>query len=193
MGIKLIVGLGNPGNQYLRTRHNIGFWVLDKFSNYSLKMNSKFFGEIIDFSFETKKILLLKPQTFMNLSGKSVQSTVNFFKIKTDEILVIHDELDLQPGNARLKFGGSSGGHNGVRNIDQMLNDKNYWRLRIGIGHPRDQNFIEKVDKYVLNFPNKEEIQSLKFAIQNSINIFSLLVKGNFNKAINYLHSQKEK
>lgn len=145
----LFVGLGNPGARYQHNRHNIGFMAMDEcvrrhnFSGWS----SKFQGEVSSGELEGEKIFLLKPSTFMNLSGQSVQAAAGFYKIPKDRIVVFHDELDLAPGKIRVKRGGGSGGHNGIKSIDSHLGP-DYWRVRIGIGHPGDRDMVSG---YVLN------------------------------------------
>ncbi|HLX53045.1 MAG TPA: aminoacyl-tRNA hydrolase, partial [Aquella sp.] len=154
--IKLIVGLGNPGAEYATTRHNVGFWFVDLLATkfkVILQPSGKFFAEAGKFRFEDNDVWLLKPQTFMNLSGKSVLALASFYKILPGEILVVHDELDFAPGIAKLKLGGGAGGHNGLRSIESVIG-KDTWRLRIGIGHPGDKN---KVVGFVLKKPLKDE------------------------------------
>jgi PTH1 family peptidyl-tRNA hydrolase len=139
----LCVGLGNPGQQYLMTRHNIGFMVADTISDaYEFPtFRKKFQAEYSEKRFSDVSVGLIKPQTYMNLSGISVQSAMAFYKLKPEEILVIHDDLDLIPGQVKVKFGGGAGGHNGIKSIDQAIGN-NYWRLRLGIGHPGDRNLV---------------------------------------------------
>jgi PTH1 family peptidyl-tRNA hydrolase len=153
--MRLFVGLGNPGQKYQHNRHNIGFMAMDaivhrhNFSGWS----KKFQGEISDGVLDGEKLLLLKPQTFMNLSGQSVQAAAAFYKIKPQDIVVFHDELDLAPGKLRIKKGGGAAGHNGLRSIDDHLG-KEYWRVRMGIGHPGDKNLVTH---YVLGDFSKAE------------------------------------
>lgn len=154
--MRLFVGLGNPGQQYQLNRHNIGFMALDviverhKFSGWS----KKFQGEMSTGSVGDEKVLLLKPQTFMNLSGQSVQAAAAFYKIRPEDIVVFHDELDLAPGKVRVKKGGGAAGHNGLRSIDQHLG-QDYWRVRLGIGHPGNKDLVSP---YVLgNFSREDE------------------------------------
>ena len=186
--IKLFVGLGNPGEQYLETRHNVGFWWIDFIGQnhkLSLKNSKKYFGEFSKHN-EDGEVFFLKPSTFMNDSGKSVQALAKFYKIEPEEILVIHDELDIQPGTAKLKLGGGHGGHNGLKSIQTSLGSNNFWRLRIGIGHPGDKN---KVIGYVLNKPSKIEMQLIQESIINSYKVFSYIMLGQFEKAMLNLHS----
>lgn len=139
----LIVGLGNPGQQYLMTRHNIGFMAIDAIAqSYNFPdFKKKFQGEITESKFGNNAVGLLKPQTYMNLSGQSVQAVMAFYKLKPEQILVVHDDLDLSPGQVRVKLGGGAGGHNGLKSIDQSIGN-NYWRLRLGIGHPGDRHLV---------------------------------------------------
>ena len=156
--MKLIVGLGNPGEEYENTRHNIGFMMLDKYlssKNISNKWSSKFNGLYIDASLDGEKIIFLKPQSYMNLSGSVVSKFVNYYKISIDDILVISDDLDLNIGNFKLKDKGSSGGHNGLKNIEEFLGTNEYKRLKIGINN--DKNVDTK--DYVLGKINKEALQ----------------------------------
>ena len=186
--IKLFVGLGNPGEQYLETRHNVGFWWIDFIGQnhkLSLKNSKKYFGEFSKHN-EDGEVFFLKPSTFMNDSGKSVQALAKFYKIEPEEILVIHDELDIQPGTAKLKLGGGHGGHNGLKSIQTFLGSNNFWRLRIGVGHPGDKN---KVIGYVLNKPSKIEMQLIQESIINSYKVFSYIMLGQFEKAMLNLHS----
>jgi PTH1 family peptidyl-tRNA hydrolase len=186
--IKLFVGLGNPGEQYLETRHNVGFWWIDFIGQnhkLSLKNSKKYFGEFSKHN-EDGEVFFLKPSTFMNDSGKSVQALAKFYKIEPEEILVIHDELDIQPGTAKLKLGGGHGGHNGLKSIQTTLGSNNFWRLRIGVGHPGDKS---KVIGYVLNKPSKIEMQLIQESIINSYKVFSYIMLGQFEKAMLNLHS----
>ena len=186
--IKLFVGLGNPGEQYVDTRHNVGFWWIDFIGQnhkLSLKNSKKYFGEFSKHN-EDGKVFFLKPSTFMNDSGKSVQALAKFYKIEPEEILVIHDELDIQPGTAKLKLGGGHGGHNGLKSIQTSLGSNNFWRLRIGVGHPGDKS---KVIGYVLNKPSKIEMQLIQESIINSYKVFSYIMLGQFEKAMLNLHS----
>ncbi|GEM_PF-150387 len=146
----LFVGLGNPGKTYERNRHNVGFMVADALAEAygTSPFRKKFNGLLADAVINGEKVALLKPDTFMNLSGQSVQPAMAFFKVTPDRVVVFYDELDLLPGKVRIKQGGGSGGHNGIKSIDQSLGNKDYWRVRIGIGHPGDKN---RVSGYVLS------------------------------------------
>jgi len=186
--IKLFVGLGNPGEQYVETRHNVGFWWIDFIGQnhkLSLKNSKKYFGEFSKHN-DDGEVFFLKPSTFMNESGKSVQALAKFYKIEPEEILVIHDELDIQPGTAKLKLGGGHGGHNGLKSIQTSIGSNNFWRLRIGVGHPGDKS---KVIGYVLNKPSKIEMRLIHESIINSYKVFSYIMLGQFEKAMLNLHS----
>ncbi|HAJ71486.1 MAG TPA: aminoacyl-tRNA hydrolase [Methylophilaceae bacterium] len=187
--IKLFVGLGNPGDQYASTRHNAGFWWVDLIASQTksqLSLDAKMFGIVGKLSTHQDK-WLLKPNTFMNASGKSVAALANYYKIKPEEILVIHDELDLPAGQIKLKFGGGHGGHNGLRDIHAALGTPNYWRLRIGIGHPGDKNAVVN---YVLKAPTKDEQQAIDNSIYESTKVLDLLLKGEFESAMLKLHTK---
>ena len=190
--IKLIVGLANPGNEYAQTRHNAGAWYVDLLAQcyqQPLKNDPKFFGYSSRINIAGHDIRLLVPTTFMNLSGKAVQAMASFYQIKPEEILVAHDELDLNPGIAKFKFGGSHGGHNGLKDIASKLgNNPNFYRLRIGIGHPGDKN---KVVGFVLNKPSKPEQELIDKAIDESARCTDILLSQSFEAAMNRLHSFK--
>ncbi|SFU32196.1 aminoacyl-tRNA hydrolase [Xenorhabdus koppenhoeferi] len=190
--IKLIVGLANPGAEYVQTRHNAGAWFVDSLAqryNQSLKEESKFFGYTARININGQDIRLLIPATFMNLSGKSVLALAGFYRIQPDEILVAHDELDLPPGVAKMKLGGSNGGHNGLKDIqNKFSNNPNFHRLRIGIGHPGDKN---KVVGFVLGKPPASEQNLIDDAIDEALRCTDILVKDGMSKAINRLHAFK--
>ena len=186
--IKLFVGLGNPGDKYQKTRHNCGFWWVDfivKNHRLSMKNSEKFYGDITKYN-DDGNCFFLKPSTFMNDSGKSLAAVANFYKIRPEEILVIHDELDIEPGRIKLKLGGSDGGHNGLKSISESIKSKNFWRIRIGIGHPGHKNLVSN---YVLKPPLKKEAELIEDSILNSYKIFSFLKSGQFDKAMLNLHS----
>lgn len=190
--IKLIVGLANPGNEYAATRHNAGAWFVDQLAeryHQSLKNDPKFFGYSSRITLSGHDVRLLVPTTFMNLSGKAVQAMATFYQIKPEEILVAHDELDINPGIAKFKFGGSHGGHNGLKDIASKLgNNLNFYRLRIGIGHPGDKN---KVVSYVLNKPSKSEQELIDKAIDESVRCTEILLSDGIEAAMNRLHAFK--
>ncbi|OCG18608.1 MULTISPECIES: aminoacyl-tRNA hydrolase [unclassified Gilliamella] len=190
--IKLVVGLANPGNEYAATRHNAGAWFVEQLAqryNQSLKNEQKFWGYTSRINIFGHDVRLLVPTTFMNLSGKAVQAMASFYQIKPEEILIAHDELDLNPGIAKLKFGGSHGGHNGLKDIASKLgNNLNFYRLRIGIGHPGDKN---KVVGYVLNKPSKSEQELIDKAIDESVRCTDILLSEGIEVAMNKLHAFK--
>jgi peptidyl-tRNA hydrolase, PTH1 family len=187
--IKLIVGLGNPGKEYAATRHNAGFWWVDELTrshNVNFKADSKFHGLVARATFHGHEVHLLKPQTFMNISGRAVGAVAQFYKIEPAQILVVHDELDLPPGSAKLKLGGGHGGHNGLKDIIAHLGTKDFWRLRVGIGHPGERN---EVSNYVLNAPRKEEQVLIDEAMQRAQEVASLIIEGKLEAAMLKLHS----
>ena len=187
--IRLIVGLGNPGANYHSTRHNAGFWLADDIArdqNISLRNETRFQGEVGKFQARSKDIYLLKPLTFMNKSGQSIAAVARYFKIEPEQILVMHDELDLSPGDNRLKKSGGHGGHNGLRDTINHIG-KDFFRLRIGIGHPGDRN---QVVNYVLKSPSKIELEEILDANQRSLNILPTLLNGEFEKAMQQLHTK---
>ena len=187
--IKLIVGLGNPGREYEATRHNAGFWWVDELAQANkstFKSEGKFNGLVTRSLVASREIFLLKPQTFMNASGRSVGALAKFYKITAAEMLVVHDELDLPPGTAKLKFGGGHGGHNGLKDIIAHLGTKDFWRLRIGIGHPGDR---DDVVGYVLQEPRREEGELIEQAMQRAQDVTPLIVEGKLEAAMLKLHS----
>ena len=194
MSIRLIVGLGNPGPEYQQTRHNAGFWLVDNLANTlphcHLKHDTKMQALLAKSQIEGNDVWLLEPQTFMNRSGFSVGALARFYKINPDEILVVHDELDIDPGIAKLKKGGSSGGHNGLKDITAALGTQDYWRLRIGIGHPRTLNLKQAVVDFVLHRPRPAEQQLIDEALAKSLTISPLMVAGKTQAATMQLHTQ---
>ncbi len=187
--IKLIVGLGNPGKEYEATRHNAGFWWVDELArvhNANYKADSKFHGLIAKAYVHAHEVHLLKPQTFMNVSGRAVGAVAQFYKIEPAQILVVHDELDLPPGSAKLKQGGGHGGHNGLKDIIAHLGSKEFWRLRIGVGHPGDK---AEVVHFVLNTPRKEEQVLIDEAVQRAQDVAPLIIEGKLEAAMLKLHS----
>jgi len=193
MSIRLIVGLGNPGPEYAQTRHNAGFWLIEQLANSlpgcRLQRESRFNAFVAKTNIAGNEVWLLEPQTFMNRSGQSVGGIARFFKILPDEILVVHDELDLAPGIAKLKKGGSSGGHNGLKDITAALGTQEYWRLRLGIGHPRTMGIQQPVADFVLHRPRKEEQNLIEEAIDKSVRIIPLAVEGKLDIATMQLHT----
>ncbi|HHF6437855.1 TPA: aminoacyl-tRNA hydrolase [Haemophilus influenzae] len=190
--IKLIVGLGNPGEKYADTRHNAGEWLIERLArrfNVSLNPESKFFGKTARTLVNGKEVRLLVPTTFMNLSGKAVGALANFYRIKPEEILVIHDELDLPPGTAKLKQGGGHGGHNGLKDIvAQLGNNNNFYRLRIGIGHPGHRDLVAG---YVLNKPSPADRNALEKVLDEATDCVEMIFRDGMIKATNRLNSFK--
>ena len=191
MAIRLIVGLGNPGSEYALTRHNAGFWLVDRLSPLPLAREGRFNALATKTRIAGQEVWLLEPQTYMNRSGQSVGALARFYKIAADEVLVVHDELDLPPGSAKIKKGGSSGGHNGLKDITAALGTQDYWRLRIGIGHPRTSGLQQPVVDYVLHRPRQEEQGLIDEAIDNSLSVIPLLCEGKFEAAMMQLHSSR--
>ena len=189
--IKLFVGLGNPGTEYEATRHNAGFWWVDALAR-ELKVTPvperSYHGLAARANIGGQTVWLLEPQTFMNLSGKSVAALARFFKIAPEEILVVHDELDVLPGQAKLKFGGSHAGHNGLRDIHAQLGTGDYWRLRLGIGHPGAKS---EVVGWVLKKPLREHREAIDDAIARTLKAVPALVAGEMDKATLLVHTSK--
>jgi len=189
--MKLIVGLGNPGDRYDQTRHNAGFWFVDDIARaYGglFRSESRFFGEACRVVIDGRDVWLLKPSTFMNRSGTAVSTLARFYKIPPSEMLVAHDELDIAPGRLKLKCGGGNAGHNGLRDIQSHLGSADFWRLRIGIGHPghRDQ-----VTQFVLHSPSKAERALIDQAIDEAVRALPLIISGDIAPATERLHSFK--
>lgn len=187
--IQLIVGLGNPGNEYTGTRHNAGFWWVDQVcaeTGSKLNLEAKFFGHAGKLK-NSSEVWLLKPMTFMNASGRSVGALAKFYKIPPEAILVVHDELDLPPGTVKLKKGGGHGGHNGLKDIAAQLGTPDFWRLRLGIGHPGDKNAVAN---YVLKDPTRDEMRAIEENIDQSTTLLPLLLKGEFEAAMLKLHTK---
>ncbi|WP_029134779.1 aminoacyl-tRNA hydrolase [Sedimenticola selenatireducens] len=187
--IRLIVGLGNPGADYAATRHNAGYWFVDLLAERHggvFRAESKFHGQVCRILVRGRECWLLKPSTFMNRSGQSLSSLAKYYKIGLEEILVAHDELDMPPGVARLKFGGGHAGHNGLRDIVSAMGGKDFWRLRIGIDHPGN---AREVVNYVLGRPSKQDADAIAGALDASERVLTDLVEGRFQLAMNALHS----
>jgi PTH1 family peptidyl-tRNA hydrolase len=188
--IRLIVGLGNPGAEYQKTRHNAGFWLLDELAwdyKQSFRAEAKFFAEVARAAQPGGSDLwLLKPMTFMNLSGQAVVALARFYKIMPNEILVVHDELDLPPGSARFKQGGGHGGHNGLKDIIAKLGTPDFWRLRLGIGHPGERT---EVVNYVLKKPRAEEQSEIDQAMVAALAVLPQALAGEMAAAMKQLHT----
>ncbi|WP_159991790.1 aminoacyl-tRNA hydrolase [Pelistega ratti] len=193
--IRLIVGLGNPGPQYEATRHNVGFWLADQLAEdvkASFTVESGFFGQLAKTKTIEGNLYILKPSTYMNRSGQSVRAVAQFYKIPVEEILVLHDELDIPSGQVKLKRGGGHAGHNGLRDIQAQMGSPDFWRLRIGVGHPRALGLSQQVADYVLHPPRKEDMPLLEEALRRSRVAVSALLKGDKNLASRSLAEPKE-
>ena len=185
---KLVVGLGNPGAEYSETRHNAGFWFCERLARelgVSFSKEARFHG----FAANARNdgVWLLMPQTFMNRSGQSVAALARFYRIEPAEILVVHDELDIPPGQLRLKFGGGLGGHNGLKDITAHLGTQDFWRLRIGIGHPGDRN---EVVNFVLKRPGRAESDLIEESLDRALSAWPLMARGDWNAATQRLNTR---
>jgi PTH1 family peptidyl-tRNA hydrolase len=188
--MKLIIGLGNPGEKYERTRHNAGFWLIERFAaqtGTAMRKDAKF--QALVGRHAPSGVWLLMPQTFMNASGRPVQMIASFFKIAPAEILVVHDELDFAPGVAKIKQGGGIAGHNGLRDISARLGSHDYWRLRIGVGHPGAR---DAVAEYVLNKPSADDRAAIDDAIARALDVMPLAVAGDMQGAMLKLHTPEK-
>ncbi|HEX4843012.1 MAG TPA: aminoacyl-tRNA hydrolase [Limnobacter sp.] len=191
--IKLIVGLGNPGPQYTDTRHNAGVWYLDKLArqhNVHLQSDKRFLGDMARIKVAGEDVWLLFPTTFMNRSGQAVGALAKFFKIKPEEILVAHDELDLLPGQLKIKKGGGHAGHNGLKDMNAHLGSNEFWRARIGIGHPRSLNLQQGVADFVLHRPGPLHQQVIDASIGVLLKHTDLILKGNMTQATTHVHTE---
>ena len=190
--IRLVAGLGNPGREYAGTRHNAGFWFVDRLASrlaVSFTSEAKFGGDVA----KAGALRLVKPMTFMNLSGRAVAGLAKFFGIEPAEILVVHDELDLLPGKAKMKFGGGHAGHNGLRDIQAQLGSPDFWRLRLGIGHPRDSELSQQeVVDYVLKPPRSEEAAAIDDAIHRGLEAWPAIAQGDMEDAMMTLHTMNK-
>ena len=189
--IKLFVGLGNPGPEYEATRHNAGFWWVDELARelkVNLSYDRSYHGLVARANVHGQAAWLLQPQTYMNVSGKSVAALARFFKIAPEEILVVHDELDVVPGQAKLKLGGSHAGHNGLRDIHAQLGTDDYWRLRLGIGHP---GVKAEVSNWVLKKPDAEQRTAIEECVARTLKAVPALLAGEMDKATLLVHTSK--
>ena len=189
--IRLVVGLGNPGREYVDTRHNAGFWFADQLASRlraTFAHESKFAGEVA----RAGDVRIVKPSTFMNLSGRSVAALARFFDVAPVQILVVHDELDLRAGDVKMKFGGGHAGHNGLRDIQAQLASPDFWRLRIGIGHPRDSDLSQQqVVDYVLQRPDSGDRDGMDAAMGRALDAWSDIAAGEMERAMMALHTKK--
>jgi len=194
--MKLVVGLGNPGKKYQATRHNAGFWWVDRIAHVEraiFRRETRFHGEAAKAMTSAGDLWLLKPETFMNESGRAVAALADYYKIAPKEILVAHDELDLPPGGAKLKFGGGLSGHNGLKSIAASLGTQDFWRLRIGIGHPRDSAVSEKeVIDYVLHAPRAEEQDAIDGALARTLEVWPKVMADEMEAAMLALHTKND-
>jgi peptidyl-tRNA hydrolase, PTH1 family len=189
-GIRLIAGLGNPGPRYQATRHNAGFWFADALAHDrggQFKSSARFHGELCEVAADGGNCWILKPDVFMNRSGQAVAALAGFYKIPAEQILVVHDELDLPAGTVRLKQGGGNGGHNGLRSIAESLGSGNFVRLRIGIGHPGQRDLVTD---YVLTKPSQEDRQTIEEAIANAMALMPDILSGKLERVMHKLHTK---
>ncbi|OGA23521.1 MAG: aminoacyl-tRNA hydrolase [Betaproteobacteria bacterium RIFCSPLOWO2_02_FULL_65_24] len=188
--MRLIAGLGNPGRKYERDRHNVGYRLASRLAErhrVTLRAEPKYHGLVGKLSLPAGELWLVMPQTYMNLSGKSVGALARFYKILPEEILALHDELDFPPGVVKIKFGGGVAGHNGLKDIAASLGSQAFWRIRIGIGHPGDRNLVAD---YVLSQPSPDERQAIEQAIERCLEVFPLIEAGQMEAATLKLHTQ---
>lgn len=189
--IRLIIGLGNPGPQYEATRHNAGFWLADHLADdlgAAFSLEKAFFSWVAKARLAGESVVLAKPTTFMNRSGQAAGTLMRFYKLTPEQVLVIHDELDLLPGQVKLKQGGGHAGHNGLRDIQSAFSSPNFWRLRIGIGHPRTLGLAQDVAAFVLNAPRREELNEIEAVIDRCRAVAPALLKGEYDQAVAQLH-----
>jgi len=187
--LRLIVGLGNPGADYVDTRHNAGFWLIDEIAadlGLGFRFEKRFNADECKLKAHGRDVFLQKPQTFMNRSGQSVAALARYYKIAPEEILVIHDELDLSPGTNRIKQAGGHGGHNGLRDIINHLGSRDFFRIRVGIGHPGDS---KQVINYVLHKPSVADLTAIEAANRDTLAVMPQLAEGRIDKAMQALHT----
>jgi len=192
--IRLIVGLGNPGGEYAATRHNAGFWLADELAadlHASFTQDKGFHAWVAKARAENQALVIAKPNTFMNRSGQAAGALLRFYKLAPHELLVLHDELDLLPGQVKLKQGGGHAGHNGLRDIQSALGSSDFWRLRIGIGHPRSLGLAQPVINFVLQPPRTEESSAIGQAMMRCREIMPELLRGEFDRAMQALHGKE--
>lgn len=192
--IRLIVGLGNPGAEYDRTRHNAGFWLADTYAadlRASFAVEKSFMGEVAKARVDGENVYLAKPITFMNRSGQCVGALARFYKLAPEQVLVLHDELDLLPGQVKIKQGGGHAGHNGLKDIQAALGGPGFWRLRIGIGHPRTLGLAQQVADFVLHPPRREEQDQIDEALARCRPLLAHFLAGDFERALRQLNEGK--
>ena len=193
MSIQLIVGLGNIGQEYAQTRHNAGWWMLDELAatwGASFREDKKYYAEVAKANTPQGEVWLMKPSTYMNKSGQAVGALANFFKIPVSDLLVLHDELDIPPGHVRLKKGGGNGGHNGLKDIQAKMGSADFWRVRLGIGHPGDRNLVSG---FVLNKPSRDDREAIDDAIWRTRCEINDILSGDMVAAMRVLHSNNPK
>ena len=193
MSIQLIVGLGNIGQEYAQTRHNAGWWMLDELAatwGASFREDKKYYAEVAKANTPQGEVWLMKPSTYMNKSGQAVGALANFFKIPVSDLLVLHDELDIPPGHVRLKKGGGNGGHNGLKDIQAKMGSADFWRVRLGIGHPGDRNLVSG---FVLNKPSRDDREAIDDAIWRTRCEINDTLSGDMEAAMRVLHSNNPK
>ena len=193
MSIQLIVGLGNIGQEYAQTRHNAGWWMFDELAatwGASFREDKKYYAEVAKANTPQGEVWLMKPSTYMNKSGQAVGALANFFKIPVSDLLVLHDELDIPPGHVRLKKGGGNGGHNGLKDIQAKMGSADFWRVRLGIGHPGDRNLVSG---FVLNKPSRDDREAIDDAIWRTRCEINDILSGDMEAAMRVLHSNNPK
>ncbi|PLC50024.1 aminoacyl-tRNA hydrolase [Pollutimonas subterranea] len=189
--IRLVIGLGNPGPEYETTRHNAGFWLADHFADdlrADFALEKSFSAWVAKGRFGGETVIIAKPTTFMNRSGQAAGALMRFYKLVPEQVLVLHDELDLMPGNVKLKQGGGHAGHNGLRDIQAAFSSPAFWRLRLGIGHPRTLGLAQQVAAFVLNMPRRDELQEIESAIDRCRAVMPALLRGEYQQATSQLH-----
>ncbi|NYT22714.1 aminoacyl-tRNA hydrolase [Alcaligenaceae bacterium] len=189
--IRLIIGLGNPGPEYEATRHNAGFWLADHMADdlgASFTLEKGFSAWVAKGRHQGEAVIIAKPITFMNRSGQAAGALLRFYKLVPEQVLVLHDELDLLPGQVKLKQGGGHAGHNGLRDIQSAFSSAAFWRLRLGIGHPRSFGLAQQVAAFVLHPPRREELAGIEDGIARCRNALPLLLQGDFQQAMSRLH-----
>jgi PTH1 family peptidyl-tRNA hydrolase len=189
MPIRLIAGLGNPGREHERDRHNVGFWLVDRLARaegVTLRKEAKYHALVARIAGPAGDVHLVEPQTYMNLSGKAVAAVARFYKIAPEEVLAVHDELDFPPGVVKLKLGGGAGGHNGLKDVIPQIGGQNFWRLRIGIGHPGDRDLVAD---YVLSSPSPTDRELIDGAIDRALAVVPEILDGDMTGAMHKLHT----
>lgn len=189
--IRLIIGLGNPGPEYEATRHNAGFWLADQLADdlhASFTLEKNFFAWVAKARVNGEAVLLAKPSTFMNRSGQAAGALMRFYKLTPSQVLVLHDELDLMPGQVKIKRGGGHAGHNGLRDIQSVFSSPDFWRMRIGIGHPRTLGLAQQVVGFVLAPPRRDELLEIEKALERSRTVLPALLRGEYDQAMQQLH-----